>query len=308
MRVAKVLSLSSLDRRSSRAAALAASLAVVVSGVGAAIAQTSTGATVNTTVTGSGRMTVRVMGANRWSPMTVHIESSRAGTQAVLTPGETSLTKQGLAFDTYHVSAIQDEVLVTEIKAVRLDELHPAASVDLEISENRSALILSDPSGRPVRKAFVRPMRPGDPHFLRSGLDVRETEPGRYPLDGVRPGIPLLIRTNSFVPICRVVQRHEALLVTLEPGRQIEVQFPRDITIAVARELAALSDVPGSDCPIPLSAFGPEAVTSAVAPLLFRFDHFSSSPRFVLRRPGMTRQILVADSGPVVVESESIEK
>src|SRR5882672_10955830 len=199
IRVAKALSLSSLDRRSGRAPALAALLAVVVSGVGA----------------GSGSVSVRVTGANRWSPMTVHIESSRAGNQEVLAPGETFfLTKQGLAFDTYHVSAIQDDDLVTEIKAVRLDERHPTASVDLEIGENRSALFLSDPSGSPVRKALVRPLRPGDPHFLRSGLDVREREPGRYPLDGVRPGIPLLIRPNGFVPICRVVQRNEALLAT----------------------------------------------------------------------------------------------
>jgi hypothetical protein len=92
--------------------------------------------------------------------------------------------------------------------------------------------------------------------------------------------------------------------VFLESGRTVEVQFPLDITAAVVKELAVLSGIPGAECDIHLSSFGPKAITQSTSnePALLRIDHFPSSYRLTLQRPGLVRQILVPDKGAVIVE------
>jgi len=252
---------------------------------------------------GRASVSVRVRAAQPDLALTVYVESTRSGGSDVLAPGaEPVLIKKGLHFGTYFVSATQGDDLVTAIASVVLDVAHPTAEVDLELGESRSALVLAGPDWNPVSRATVRPMRAGGPPFLRTNWDLTESQPGLYLLERLRPGTPLMIHADGFVPVCRVVQRHGTDVVLLELGRRVEVQFPRDITPAVAAELAALDDVPGSNCPVPLSAFRPKAATAGDLPV-YRIDHFHSSYRFLLQRPGLlTRQVVVPDSGAVIVE------
>ena len=164
--------------------------------------------------------------------------------------------------------------------------------------------MLIDPSGKCVTGATVRALRPTGPRALRVGVDLKESEAGMYRLDFVRPGTPLLIQSPNFVPTCRIAPRNQMVPVFLETGRTIEVQFPLDITAAVLKELAVLSGVPGAECDIHLSSFLPEAIRQPTAnePALLRIDHFPSSYRLTLQRPGLVRQILVPDKGAVIVE------
>ena len=257
-----------------------------------------------TGVTGAS-LIVRVAGARPDSPVTVFIESSRRGASDVLAPGTKAvLTKEALPFDRYYVSATQGDDLVTRIEAVLLDPGHPSASVPLELSQNHSTLVLASHDWNPVRKATVKPMRPAGPPFLRASPDVVEVEPGVFRLDALRPGTPLLIHADGFVPVCRVVPRNETDFAWLEPGRQIDVQFPRDITPA-AVEIATLDDLPSSNCPVPLAAFKPAVVRAGIDGQPYRIDHFPSARRLLLQRPGFTRQIVVPDRGAVVVEGDT---
>jgi hypothetical protein len=257
-------------------------------------------------ITGVGSITVRVRNIRPELKTTVHIESGRASHNGDVAPGdEPVLAKEGLDFDNYSVSAMQGDTLVSTITNVVLDASSPAAAVDLELLENRSVLILTAPDGRPVWKARVRALSPA--HFMmRVNSSIQPTEPGVYPLDGLRPGTYLLIRADGYVPACRTVPLNSTVSATLEVGRRVEVRLPRDLTPAAVRELAALSDIPGSDCPVPLAEFATnvkEPVGSGQPPL-FEFLHFPSSFRFdLLRLAHPPRRIVVPDQGDVLVES-----
>lgn len=255
-------------------------------------------------ISGRGSLTVRVSGILPGLPTTVRVESRRASHNGDIAPGaEPVLTKEELDLEDYSVSATQGR-LVSTIKSVQLDASHPAIAVDVELVENRSQLILSDPNGNPVRNARVRVVAPAQ--FLIPGHGtIQPTEPGVYPLDGLRPGMYLLIRTDDVVATCHTVPLNSTVYATLEAGRRVEIQLPRDVTPAVVRELAALSDVPGADCPVPLAELAPTIKQPIIPgqPPTFEFAHFPSTWRLGLLRFGLPpRQILVPDRGDVVVE------
>jgi hypothetical protein len=260
-------------------------------------------------ITGGGKISVRVRNVRPELKATVYIESSRASHTGELASGdEPVLTKEGLDFDNYSVSARQGDALVSAFANVVLDASSPAAVVDLELLENRSVLMLTAPDWRPVSKAQVRALSPA--HFMmRVNSSIQPTEPGVFPLDGLRPGTYLLIRADGFAPTCRMVPLNSTVYATLEAGRRVEVRLPRDLSPAAVRGLAALTDVPGSDCPVPLVEFAPSVKEPAGSglPPLFEFLHFPSASRFGLLRLASPlrppRQILVPDRGDVVVES-----
>jgi len=262
--------------------------------------------TIDWALTASGSVTVRLKNRRAGLPANIRIESRRASHTGDVAPHEDPLlVKEGLDFEEYSVSAVQgDETLVSEIKVIRLDAEHPSAVVDLDLAENRSLLVLTDENGNPVRNAIVRSHVPAQ-FLFRGGRFLKQTEPGVFPLDGLRPGMFLMIRADGVVPACRTVPSNSTIYARLEVGRRVDVQLPRDMTPAVVRELSALTDVPGSDCPVPLADFRPQLKPQGepARPTQFEVEHFPSSTRFgLLRLPLPPRQILIPDRGEVVVE------
>ena len=254
-----------------------------------------------------GSVSVRVRGIRAGLPTTVRIEARQATHTGELKSGdEPVLTKVGLGFETYSVSATQGDALVSPITNVQLDASHPEATVDVELAENRSSLVLSDPSGNAVRDARVRAVSPPQ-LFARGNWSLPSKEPGVYSLDGLRPGMYLQIRAAGMAPACRTVPLNGTTYATLEAGRHVDVQLPHDLSPAVVRELAALFDVPGSDCPVPLADFEPRVrqPSGVNQPLSFEFAHFPSASRLgLLRFPLPPRQILVPEVGSVIVERD----
>lgn len=115
----------------------------------------------------------------------------------------------------------------------------------------------------------------------------------------------LQIRAEGLVSACRTVPLDGTVHVNLEAGRRVEVRLPRDLPPAVVRELSALSDVPGSDCPVPLADLAPTVTETAPPgqPSTFAFEHFPSTSRLgLLRFPSAPRQILVPDRGDIIIE------
>lgn len=256
-------------------------------------------------ITAGGRITVRVRGLRPDLPATVRVESRRASHTGDIVPGaEPVLTKEGLEFDEYSVSAVQGDTLVSSIENVRLDVLRPVVTIEVEVGENRSQLIVSDFKGNPVPNTRIRAVVPTQ-NFVRGSLPIQPALTGVYPLDGLRPGTYLLIRADGLAPACVTVPRSGTVQATLAAGRRVEVQLPRDLTPAVVRELAALTDVPGSDCPVPLAEFSPipKDLVAPGRPVTYEFGNFPSASRLGLLRFGLPpRRILVPDRGEVLIE------
>jgi hypothetical protein len=259
--------------------------------------------TIDWIMTGRGNVTVRVSGMRSGLPTTVHVESRRASHNGDIAPGaQPILTKEGLDLDDYDVSATQG-ALVSRIKSVQLDASHPAIAVDVELVENRSQLIVGGPYGSALRNVRVRAVTPAQ--FRIRGGSIEPTATGVYPIDHLRPGMYLLIRADDVAATCRTVPLNSTVHAVLEAGRHVEIQLPADMTPAVVRELAALSDVPGSECPVPLAEFAPTVKEPVLPgrPPTFEFSHFPSTSRLgLLRFAFRPRQILVPDRGDVVVE------
>ena len=211
--------------------------------------------TIDWVISALGKITVRVRGLQPQLPATVHVESRQTSHHGDIARGATPiLTKEGLEFGDYSVSAVQGDTLVSAIENVRLDAAHPEITIEVEVGENRAQLIVSDFKGNAVLNTRLRSVAPAQ-IFARGSLPIQSTQAGVYPLSGLRPGTYLLIRADGLVPACVTVPRNGTVYATLEAGRRVEVQMPRDLTPAVVRELAALTDVPGSDCPVPLAEF-----------------------------------------------------
>ena len=262
--------------------------------------------TIDWAISAPGRITVRVRGLHANLPASVHVESRRTSHSGDIPSGaEPALTKEGLEFDDYSVSAVQD-TLVSAIENVRLDASNPAIDLELEVAENRAQLIVSDFKGNPVRDVRVRAVVPAQ-NFVRGGQPLQPSQIGIYPLNGLRPGTNLLVRAAGLAAACVTVPRNQTVYATLESGRRVEVEMPRDLTPAVVRELAALTDVPGSDCPVPLIEFQPvpKNVGPPGQPVTYEFGNFPSASRLGLLRFGVPfRRVLVPDHGEVVIERE----
>lgn len=249
-----------------------------------------------------GGMTVRVHGVQTDLPLDVRIDSNSASAHGEVAPGgEPIVTKYGLPFGTYYITARQSDTLLSEVKLVQLTANSAMAVADIDIVDFRSSLVLRAPNGAPVRNATIRFLRPGS--SLQSvPARVNEIQPGVYTLNGLNPGTALLIRPEGFVPICRIIRTHETMYITLDVGRRIEVQLPPDIT-AAALAVVTLAGVPSSDCAVPLSEFRPQPVPPLTegSRLTFRFAHFPVPNEITLSRPGLNRRVLVPDSGSVTV-------
>jgi hypothetical protein len=115
------------------------------------------------------------------------------------------------------------------------------------------------------------------------------------------------VQAEGLVPMCRVAPANETVYAQLEIGRRIEVAVPPEFAPAAMRELLALGDIPGSDCPVPLAAFKPQLTTPAESRnrARYEFAHFPSATRFELLRLAMTMgHVQVPDRGEVVLERD----
>ena len=170
---------------------------------------------VNWELMGAGTLTVQLRGAVE--AVRVRIESRQMGSNDLLPFGETSVTKGGLPFGTYDVSASDSSGLVSGVRTVRLEPKSASATVELELTSNDSSMVVSDGQGRPVEGAVVRPMRGGD-LMIGAGPALRQQSPGLYELRGMTPGVRLVIRAEGFVPTCRVVPLNARVSAVLEPA------------------------------------------------------------------------------------------
>lgn len=263
--------------------------------------------TIDWVISAPGRITVHVRGLRANLPVSVLVESRQASHTGEIVPGaEPVLTKEGLEFDEYSVSAVQGNAFVSAIETVRLDASHPAIDLEVEIAENRAQLIVSDFKGNPVSDVRVRAVVPAQ-SLVRGSYPVQPSQAGIYPLNGLRPGAHLLIRAAGLAAACVLVPRDGTVYATLETGRRVEVRMPNDLTPAVVRELAALTDIPGSECPVPLIEFQPipKDIGAPGQPVIFEFGNFPSASRLGLLRFGLPpRRIVVPDRGDVLIERE----
>jgi hypothetical protein len=245
----------------------------------------------------TGALNIHITGARAGVPVIVQAESRHRGRMDTLPPGEDTVTFTGLELGANYVWATQ-EGLVSGLVEVILDTRKAGINVHLELDVNHAELVV------PVHNATVRALRRAAPPFREVGADLQPRTPGRYDLSAIQPGTPLLVQAEGFAPVCRVVTRNEVDTVQLEPGRQVHVTFPPDVTPAVLKELTALDDVPGSNCLLPLWAFAAKLDPSSAPPWLFTMSHFPSAQRFRLIRSGAPdRRIFVPQSGTVMVES-----
>lgn len=218
--------------------------------------------------------------------------------------GLETVVKQGIPFGVYTISAEQPvdggRTLVSTVETVTLDASSPKVAVEIEVVENKAALFVRDESGRPVRGATVRPANPFD--FTRSsGRTISPESDGSYSLDDVAPGTPLIVSAGGFVPSCRYVPSNRPATVILSRGRSVQVRFPVDFNRR-AMTVAAVGNVPGSDCPVPLAAFAPQVVgASDPPPLALRIENFANAVELTLIQPNAVRRILVPDVGDVVI-------
>jgi hypothetical protein len=272
---------------------VAASVLVVFSPLAAAHQER-----VQRTSTSTGKLNIRISGARVGTQIVVRAESRHRGRTDTLPPGETAVSFNNLELGANYVSATQDGLLSGLVEAI-LDASRPEADVHLDLDVNHAELLV------PVGDATVRPLRLAAPPYHRAGSDLQPHSPGRYDLSAIQPGTPLLIRAEGFAPACRAVTRNAVDVVQLEPGRQVHVTLPPDVTPAVMTELTALSEVPGSNCLIPFWAFNPTLDRTSTTPRLVTMTHFPSSHRFRLIRSGLPeRRIFVPQSGNVIVESQ----
>jgi hypothetical protein len=251
-----------------------------------------------------GAITVNVRTAKSDQPVTVYIEWREGSRVPTLPAGERHILTRNLDFGEYYVSATQGDVHVSTIQRVTISRSQPTATVDLDLAENHSSLLIVDQQWRPVAADRVGPISPA--HYLMGRTNLlRETTPGEYSLDNLRPGMFVKIKAQGFVSACVTVPRNDRVVARLETGRRVEIRLPRDMTPAVVRELSALSGIPGSDCPVPLRELDFQLVGEDIRgqPLTYRSDHFSSASRFELRRfPSPPRQIVVPDRGDIIIE------
>jgi len=254
-----------------------------------------------------GSLRVRARGVRQDLPLSILIESRRRGDRDELAPGAEPEVVKALEFDTYSVSAVQADELVSEVTTVVLGPAHPWATVDVDMIENRSDLTVRTTGGLQARNTNVRTMNPADPSRASGRLD--ESEPGVFSLRGVRPGSHLLIAADDVVPVCRIARSNTSVSARLEAGRSVELQLPPDIT-RQAIEVTGVRDSVESECVVPLKAFMPDLVNDPFSgQLTIRIKHFPSSYRLDLERPGLVRTIAVPDGGGrVTVESESRPK
>jgi hypothetical protein len=251
---------------------------------------------VQRTSTNTGKLNIRISGGRVDTPIIVHAESWHRGRTDTLPPGETAISFSNLELGRNYVSATQDGLLSGVVEAI-LDVSRPEADVRLDLDMNLAELLV------PVGAATVRPLRLASLPYRGAG-ELQPHSTGRYDLSAIQPGTPLLIRAEGFAPACRAVTRNAVDVVQLEPGRQVHVTFPPDVTPSVLTELTALSEVPGSNCLIPLWAFNPTLDRTSSTQRPVTMTHFPSSHRFRLIRSGLPeRRIFVPQSGNVIVES-----
>jgi hypothetical protein len=203
---------------------------------------------------------------------------------------------EGLGFGRYSVSAGQRD-LVSDIKTVMLAPTHPQASVDLELQENRTILILRDESGNRIRGV----------RFPSTSSAIPEIAPGEYSLQAVVPGTPLLILpAQGFVPLCRTVALNQTLEILASRGRTVTVQLPTRNMPTLDFRAGSLLGIPGADCPVGLSSFEFEKLpTSEDQPSRFVIFNFPTSDSLILRSRGRNQPrnqpVLIADDGVVTL-------
>jgi len=112
--------------------------------------------------------------------------------------------------------------------------------------------------GGSVRVKGIRPVLPTTVHIeARRAPHNGDLAPGDEPVL-TKDGLDFDAYSVSATPVCRTVPLNGTIYVELNAGRRVEALWPRDLTPAVIQSaMAALSDVPGSDCPVPLADFSP---------------------------------------------------
>jgi hypothetical protein len=206
---------------------------------------------------------------------------------------------QGTPFGAYEVSARQaPHRMSRKTISVTLSPERPQAEVTLELGDSRSRLELTDPDGRPLRRASFAQGGPM-PHGLSPPPE--EIEPGVYTFDGHVPGTPVRIRLGKeLTPVCRQLPFDDVMHVAAKAGRRVVIKTAQP----VGRMMPdwTIVDVEGSDCPVLLRDFAPTRLPGpANWPATFLFENFPLSDVVVLQVAGRRQKLIVSPEGVIVL-------
>jgi hypothetical protein len=247
-----------------------------------------------------GTLTIRIEGAVGNAPVTIHMDSRRTSSPDSIERGTSSsivVTRQGLEFGTYHISAEQEDGLQSGIKQVVISRDKPHAAVTLLLRSTSALLTLTDHAGRPIRDAAVLPLLPSNP-FIVARPRLKERDPGVFDLTGLSPGMSLLIRVDGFASGCRLVPADGAVNMVLDTGRAVHFQLPTSVSFTMIRAFT-IEGIPNSDCPIPLTQFRPSFDEQSG---MVRMTNFPSIERVVFRNTGARYDAIVPSVGQLILE------
>ncbi|MEM7582591.1 MAG: carboxypeptidase-like regulatory domain-containing protein [Acidobacteriota bacterium] len=184
-------------------------------------------------------------------PVTVEVwnpSNKRLVRTGRLEPDREETLVYGLDFGQYELSAFTEEGLATpERPRVELTKSQPADDVELVLEEQSAVATVRDANGFPVSGLLV-------------AIDQRQLaetgeQPGEYSLLGASAGSELrVVPPLNYLPVCRMLERIEPVEITLRPANAHALLIPPAGPLPPAGSfLGALENLPGSNCPMPVS-------------------------------------------------------
>jgi hypothetical protein len=224
-------------------------------------------------------LTVRLKGWDHATPAFVNISSSSLQLSASfqLNPwDEPVLTRNGLGFGLYRVSARQGRFVTPADKEIALDKDHPNGELDLELVSSQSILVVRDIAGNPVSGARIVGLFP----------QPRQIEPGYYELLGIVPGTPLIIKPPAgLAPVCKRALLDKNVEVTLVPGSSVAAKVADPSIQALTLNAGSITGIPGSDCAVPLADFQWMHVSTRGPESIFIISNFPNVDGLALASP-----------------------
>jgi hypothetical protein len=255
-----------------------------------------------------GSIVVRVTGADPRNPLRVQIVGRRLSIGQSIERGVQFLKREGFAFGTYQISAVQEQpvrLVSSSVAQVSLGDGALEREVELRLVRNSSTLIVRTASGitRDVQLSSnfmsqaIRMTGPAQSATLpsTSGLSLAD-----FPA-----GSEIVIKTPGvYSPICRRVPLNTVLEVSPPVGRTVEIQFNRPGITSLSLLTGVILQSEGSECPIPLSAFNAVSIESPVGRSRFRVMNFPNAVGAIwqISVPSEYQQpIVIPATGPIIL-------
>ncbi len=215
-----------------------------------------------------------VRGWDRASPLDVRVLQVAQSQPGMMGMGkrvnvgdELPLLVTGLARGRYrvearqHVAGAADKVGATRFETAG-STTRVRVTIDLAAYERNVSVV--DRIGNPITGATV----------TAEGTPVAESSPGRYSLADAAPGAHVTVFAAGYTGTCRIVPQGADLVVTLEEGTEVRIQFltRRPLDRPPGRLL-----LPGAECPVSFSQFGYVRATSAAGMVEFLVRGFPTS-------------------------------